>query len=478
MSGPVGFDPGPQPELAWLPVDRLAVDRRYQRTIDSRKSQALIERIARDFRWAAFQAILAAPNEGQGWLVLDGQHRAEAARRCGIAHVPAVVVAAASLADQAQAFVRANLDRVSVNAFALYHARLVSGDEDAAAVDRLCRRAGIVIPKYPIPATKLKVGETMALATIGALRRESGEALAELVLRTVVDGTAARPGQIRAPLIRAVAEILAGLPEGRRRLEAGAIEGFLRRTAPAAIAVAAAMARAEGAGEAAALVSVLRDGIETVRDRGDAQHRPHDAAPSRPAPSAIERPTGPASNPAGSSPAGRLPRPAIPVASAQATTASAVAPQPPRRVETNPPVSADAAARKAAGRSSASPGHREVDDAAAISAHIAAKGVTKVGETDSPDVDQVLAEVRRTGDIVVPDDASFGSFTLNGSVILTRRQLLQRANGERVRRGAAPWRETDVRWVRPAPVESSASPHYRRSAQRGAAVTSRLREKA
>ena len=62
---------GARPELKFLKTAELAVDRAYQRTIDSRRSQALIARIAAGFRWSAFQAILATAKTGGGYLVLD-----------------------------------------------------------------------------------------------------------------------------------------------------------------------------------------------------------------------------------------------------------------------------------------------------------------------------------------------------------------------------------------------------------------------
>src|SRR5262245_51045280 len=127
---------GTPPELAWLPVAKLGVDPSYQRTLESRRSKALVDRIAGDFRWLAFQAILATPKaDGEGWLILDGQHRAEAARRVGVEHVPAVVVKVADVSEQALAFVRANQDRVAVNSFALHHAKIIAGDEKAVDVD-------------------------------------------------------------------------------------------------------------------------------------------------------------------------------------------------------------------------------------------------------------------------------------------------------------------------------------------------------
>lgn len=222
------IDPGPLPTLLWLPVDRLTVDHRYQRTLESRRSQKLIDAIAARFRWSAFQAILAAKTaSGAAWLVIDGQHRVEAAKRCGMSEVPAVVVTAASLAEQAAAFVEANTARISVNAFALHHARLAAGEPEALAVGRLCAAAGISIPRYPIPADKLKPGETLALDTIRQLPRRYGDGVASLALATVAQAWGGRQGAVRAPIIQGVGRLLSDAPDAERAAMAERVRGFL-----------------------------------------------------------------------------------------------------------------------------------------------------------------------------------------------------------------------------------------------------------
>jgi hypothetical protein len=204
---------GPRPQLRWLPIDSLTVDRTYQRTLDSKASQRSIARIAGEFRWSAFQAILVTPALADDfYLILDGQHRVEGARRAGHGEVPAVIVATASTAEQASAFARANRDRVAVNAFALHHALLAAADAAAGTIDGACRAAGIEIPRYPIPADKLKPGQTMALATIAEIVARHGIAVAVPALVAVADAYREESGRLRAPLLRAVAAIVAERP--------------------------------------------------------------------------------------------------------------------------------------------------------------------------------------------------------------------------------------------------------------------------
>ncbi len=247
---------GERPELRWLPVASLAVDHRYQRTLESKRSKALIDSIAARFNWSAFQAVLAAPGAEGTWLLLDGQHRVEAARRCGIDEVPAVVVAAGSLEEQAAAFVRANTDRVAVNGFALHHARLAAGDDSAAAVAAACAASGIIIPRYQIQAARLKPGETIAIASIGLIIKRHGAALATCALQDVAAAFAGAAGRLSAALIRAAAEIVA---QDGARLPAGRLTEVLRgMTARQLEDRVRAWRDAHAGTEAAALIAVLR----------------------------------------------------------------------------------------------------------------------------------------------------------------------------------------------------------------------------
>jgi len=54
-------DIGTPPELAWLPVDKLHPDARYQRSLDTKGGQALIKRIAASWRGAEMSGDNVAP---------------------------------------------------------------------------------------------------------------------------------------------------------------------------------------------------------------------------------------------------------------------------------------------------------------------------------------------------------------------------------------------------------------------------------
>ncbi len=158
-------DFGPRPELTWLPVKMMSVDPTYQRTMESRVSQRQIVQIVETFRWACFGTVLAVPHE-DGWRIIDGQHRVEAAKRLGIPTVPAIVVPEASVAEQAQIFLSTNLLRSKVNPYALFHARIAAGEQLAVDTKDLLDEAGLWVAPGNVMWKDLKPGQTLALKTI------------------------------------------------------------------------------------------------------------------------------------------------------------------------------------------------------------------------------------------------------------------------------------------------------------------------
>jgi hypothetical protein len=259
MTAPATFDPGKKPELKWLAVSRCHVDQRYQRSLESRRSQALIDRLVERFKWSAFQAVLAVKDGKGGYFVIDGQHRAEAARRLGIKEVPGVLLEAASLEEQARAFVEANQSRVAINAFALFHARLAAGDEDAAELGRLCRKAGISIPRYPIPADKIKPGETLALGTLAAIAKKQPASIAVLIFQAVAEPYGGIAGALRADFFAAAALLIVGAEAIKRQEIAASIAAVLRTMSPGDLGISAQRQRETQGGRVAdAVARVIR----------------------------------------------------------------------------------------------------------------------------------------------------------------------------------------------------------------------------
>lgn len=130
----------PAPQLIWVDLDDLVIDRRYQREVTS-AGRMLIKRIAAEFDWSRCAPILLAALPGGGYAIVDGQHRAHAAALCGITSLPAMVVPM-SLQQQAHAFTAVNCQRVSVSPQAVYRAALAAGLEWAISCRAAVEAAG------------------------------------------------------------------------------------------------------------------------------------------------------------------------------------------------------------------------------------------------------------------------------------------------------------------------------------------------
>lgn len=197
---------GKKPQLAWLPVERLGVDPKYQRDTGSLRSRRVIEKIAVEFRWARFGVVMVVAQGGQRWHVIDGQHRVEAARRRGdVTRVPALVLPHATLAEAAADFVAINRDRVVVTPLHIYHAELVAGGAEALAIDRVCRDAGVEICRYPVASNRMNARQTVAVASIGRLVRLAGEDFTVKVLRQCLAQAKGAGAGVNARAIAAVA---------------------------------------------------------------------------------------------------------------------------------------------------------------------------------------------------------------------------------------------------------------------------------
>jgi hypothetical protein len=254
-----GHHPGEKPRLAWVPITQLDIDARYQRGIDGKRSQRLIAGIGADFRWDKYGTLLVCPHgiANDRYLVLDGQHRKEGAGRAGIETVPCSIIHAPRLEDQAAAFLGANRDRVAVTPYALHHAMVLAGEAAATELTALLTRAGLQIPRHPIPPKSMKPGQTIALAAIQYLLSQYGSAHAEFTLATLADAFHDQRGRLRGALIKAVALILVPPHQDRR----SALIHALRRHTEIDFAHLVLDFRAgrEGTTEADAIQSILLD---------------------------------------------------------------------------------------------------------------------------------------------------------------------------------------------------------------------------
>ena len=201
-------DLGPSPTLDWIPVAKLSVDRRYQRELGD-KNRAHINRIVREFNWLFFQPICVAPAAtGGGYLVIDGQHRLEAAKKHPlIDKLPCYVVAAPDVQKQAEAFVALNARRIGITRLHRFWAAEASGDATAQRITALCAKAGITIVRSP---QRLPPRSTYSTTTFEKLL-PLGDAAISAGLRILVDAQGEAEDAFKGCNIAAVVRLVATL---------------------------------------------------------------------------------------------------------------------------------------------------------------------------------------------------------------------------------------------------------------------------
>lgn len=213
-------DPGPLPELIWVSPAQLVVDPAYQRTIQER-GRRNIKRIVEEFSWRKFAPLIVTPHgpkhDGAGrYVVIDGQHRATAALMYagpGVS-LPAMVIKATP-EQAADAFAAINGQVTGVTALQLHHARLAAGDRDAEAVADVCRRAGVEILRYPVPASKIKAGQTLTATALRTALARHGAATLITALQCVTETGDGNAGELRARTIQVLCDVLAKHPDWR-----------------------------------------------------------------------------------------------------------------------------------------------------------------------------------------------------------------------------------------------------------------------
>lgn len=201
-------DLGVPPRLEWIAVDRLTVDHRYQREMGE-KNWSHANRILREFNWSFYQPICVAPAPtGDVFIVIDGQHRLEAARKHPlIDQLPCYVVEATDIAAQARAFVAFNSRRIGITRLHRFWAAEAAGDLTARRIVGLCEKAGVRIVRGP---QRLPPCATYATLTIEKLL-PLGDAAVSAGLRILVEAQGEAEEAFKGCNVAAVVRMVSSL---------------------------------------------------------------------------------------------------------------------------------------------------------------------------------------------------------------------------------------------------------------------------
>lgn len=281
---------GERPEMQWVKISRLRIDPRYQREIGRRGAENILK-IAVAFQWAKFAPVMVAPVAGGLFAIVDGQHRTTAAALRGFESVPCVIVAA-SEADQADAFVAINAQVTAMSPLQLHAARLAAGSTAAAALTEACREAGVTICRYPVPANKMKPGDTLAVAMLQSVLDKYGRDVLIAALSCITQTRRGNPGMIRKQIVEALCSVIEAEPDWLKDHKQLV---FRMQTFDFAAQFNAARAQSIESGETVSVVLVEALGIHLERPapaQAAPSNPPAPAAAKNPAPAAAARPVG------------------------------------------------------------------------------------------------------------------------------------------------------------------------------------------
>lgn len=210
------FKPGPAPQLLWIEIKNLVVDRTYQRDIGKRGA-ANIRHIAENFDWSKFAPVIVAPVEGGLYAVVDGQHRTTAAQLRKLEKVPCQVVQA-DRPQQAAAFAAVNGAVTKTTSQQLYYARLTAGNPECGALQDILSAAGVEIVKTNLVLARMKAGQAHCVGALLRCQREYGPATLITALQCITQTADGNAGFIRASIVEGICAVL---HRNRKWCEAG-----------------------------------------------------------------------------------------------------------------------------------------------------------------------------------------------------------------------------------------------------------------
>lgn len=202
---------GKVPEMKLLPIDKLVIDPTYQREVGlhGRKN---IRKIVNEFRFTRFEPIVVAETGDGRFAIINGQHRAMAAKLRGVKFVPGAIVDA-DQAEQAAAFSAINGNVTAITSMQLFHASVAAGNAEAKGLLAVCKAAKVQICRYPVPANLMKPGDTLAAGALTQSFRQYGPTVLTLALRCITETGDGNTGLIRAQLVKALCIAIKSFPK-------------------------------------------------------------------------------------------------------------------------------------------------------------------------------------------------------------------------------------------------------------------------
>lgn len=155
-----------------LPLDKLIVDSAYQRGLDERR----VDKIVDEFDPALLGTLEVSHRNGKS-AIFDGQHRFAALKKLGAKDAPCIVHKGLSVPDEAMLFVRLQTQRKALRPLDRFKARMAAGEEKALEIHKCVQKYGYTIAEGG--------GTQSYIGSVAALDRIYDRGGVELLARTL-----------------------------------------------------------------------------------------------------------------------------------------------------------------------------------------------------------------------------------------------------------------------------------------------------
>ncbi len=163
--------------IAAVPVSLLKVDHKsYQR-----EEKKHIVKMSKEWDDSQCTLLLVNYRSDEGWFyVIDGQHRAEAARILGIDYLTCEVFIDLTVEEEARRFLYYNTGTKSLSPFDTFKANICWGEVNDTAIKNVCDKYGIAVIDRKGKAKQLR-----SVSVVRAIYRNSGISALEWVFSLI-----------------------------------------------------------------------------------------------------------------------------------------------------------------------------------------------------------------------------------------------------------------------------------------------------
>lgn len=171
-------------KLAWIPVELLNIQP-YQRG-----RQRHVASIAENWNDSKCNVLLVSYDEENGcYNVMDGQHRAAAARMRGVEYLVCEIFTGMTISKEAAMFVDANITTKKLNPFDTYKANQFIGAEDETELSKLDKHIAEICKAYNVKVAKTNGAGTLKSVPVARsiMKHDNGENAMKWIFEVIQD---------------------------------------------------------------------------------------------------------------------------------------------------------------------------------------------------------------------------------------------------------------------------------------------------